>query len=215
MNNGPQPASSRLADLLAVKLQEWHAEGKLKGTQPLLRIDNREAAAEAPFQFDPVNGQLHRSGCRSIPKHSRSALYAVWRIGNDEQKLACSRCRPVPTEDNSEDRQEDRHFTSDLLYGLLSVVDQFGGVLRERGLEYRKSSDGQRLAGQLQGFYHGLGEQEKSVVQAALISLDGLAKSIRDLDASLHNANGHANGHDEAASAGRKKNRQNGRSPKS
>jgi hypothetical protein len=202
MSKATHSASSRVIDLVALKLQEWHTEGKLKGTQPLLRIDNQKEAAKAPFQFDAVNGQLHRSGCRSIPKRSRSALYAVWRIGNEEQQLACSRCNPVPTEDHS----KDRGFASDLLYGFLAVIDQFGGVLRERGLEYRNSSEGQRLAGQLEGLYRDLGEREKSVVQAILVSLDGLANTIRDIDTSLNKANGN----DQAAPTGKKKSRQNG-----
>jgi hypothetical protein len=202
MNKASQFTSSQLIDLVALKLQEWHTEGKLKGTQPLLRIDNENEAAKAPFQFDAVNGQLHRNGCRSIPRRSRSALYAVWRIGNEEQQLGCSRCNPVPTEDHSEDRA----FASDLLYGFLSIFKQFGGVLQERGLEYRNSSEGQRLAGQLEGFYRDLGEREKKVVEAVLVSLDGLAKTIRDLDSSLNRANGH----DQAAPTGKKKSRHNG-----
>jgi hypothetical protein len=111
----------------------------------------------------------------------------------------------VPQEDSS----DDRGFASDLLYGLLSVVDQFSGVLRERGLEYRNSSEGQRLAGQIEGFYRGLGERERQVVAAALLSLDGLAKTIRDLDASLNGANGH-----DATPPAEKKKHQNGGSVK-
>ena len=208
MNRASLSSRWKLTDSVAVKLQQWHTEGKLKGTQPLLRIDNQKAAAEAPFQFDAVTGQLHRSGCRSIPKRSRSALYAVWRIRNEEQQLVCSRCKPVPTEDST----EDRGFASDLLFGLLSVIDQFSGVLRERGLEYRNSSDGQRLAGQLEGFYRDLGEREKKMVQAALVSIDGLAKTIRDLDASINTANGAngANGQDQAEPTCKRKGRQNG-----
>ena len=204
MNKASQSASSQLFDLVALRLQEWHTEGKLKGTQPLLRIDNQKEVTKAPFLFDAVNGRLHLRGCRCIPKHSRSALYAVWRIENEEQQFACSRCNPVPTEDHS----EDRGFASDLLYGFLSVVNQFGGVLRERGLEYRNSKEGQRLAEQLEGFYRDLGEREKKVLEAILVSLDGLAKTIKDIDAGLNGADGH----DQAKPTSNKKSRHNGSS---
>lgn len=185
-------AIPRITDLVAMQIQELHTAGKLGGTQPLLRIDNRDQAAQAPFQFDVATGRLHRVGCKSIPKRSLSAIYGVWRIGHDEQRLACPRCKPV-AQDN---KPNDRGFPADLLYGVLSIVSQFGGVIRERGQEYRDSLEGRVLGAQLEHFYRDLGEREKKVLDVVLTSLDGLVNTIRDLDSDLRVANGHdANGH--------------------
>ena len=49
-------------------------------------------------QFDSARGRLHRRGCRFIPPSSRSALYALWQVSPEEEKLACPQCRPAPTE---------------------------------------------------------------------------------------------------------------------
>jgi hypothetical protein len=176
----------------------------LHGPQPLLRIDNREQAKRAPFQLDAATGRLHRRGCRSIPKGSRSALYGIWRIGKNDQPLACPRCKPMPKTD---DKTEDPEYPTDLLYGVLSVVNQFGGVLRERGQEYRTSRVGKLLGEQIENMYSGINERERNILDVVLTSLDELASTIRNLDADLHGPNGSsangngasapgANGHD-------------------
>lgn len=88
---------------------------------------------------------------------------------------------------------------------MLSVVNQFSGVLRERGKEFRKGGDGGRIKSEIEGFYAKLGEREKGLVLMTLLSLDEMTRKIRDLDQGLNGgakANGHAaNGHDRNGSA--------------
>ena len=188
MNDGPNLGASACIDELALKVQEFHRAGKLSGNQPLLRIDNRPSASQAPFQFDAVTGRLHRRGCPAIPKRSASALYAYWHIEDADQRLACPRCKPVL----KDDRPSDPEFVSDLLYGVLSIVAQFGEVLRERGQEYRQSSEGRDLHTQLGGLYRGLGTTERNAVQAVMSSLTELAETIRKVEHGLNGANGRA-----------------------
>lgn len=191
MSRDVEWTGAHIGDLIALKVQELQTRRKLRGGQPLLKIDYRDEAARAPFQFDTAAGRLHRRGCRSIPRRSRSALYGVWGIGPEEQQLACSRCKPVP----KEDKTEDQSYASDLFFGFLSILDQFGGVLRERGREYRKSREGRRLGADLEGIYAGLGAREKEMLGALLSSLDGLTRTIRELDEGLNGHNG-VNGRD-------------------
>jgi hypothetical protein len=197
-------ARSQVLDVVGLSIQDLHTKGWLRGSQPLLRIDNSDKARRAPFQLDAVTGRLHRAGCRSIPKDSTSALYGIWRIGKDDQTLACPRCKPMPKTD---DKTEDPDYPTDLLYGLISVVSQFGGVLRERGQEYRNSRAGKLMSAQIEHVYRGVNEREKNVLDVVLTSLDELANAIRDLNANVNGANGHdtggngvtppdANGHD-------------------
>jgi hypothetical protein len=204
MSEGDPLSRLHVADIVGVRIQELHTNGSLHGPQPLLRIDNREQAKRAPFQLDAATGRLHRIGCRSIPKGSRSALYGIWRIGKTDQPLACPRCKPMPKTD---DKTEDPEYPTDLLYGVLSVVNQFGGVLRERGQEYRTSRVGKLLGEQIENMYSGINKRERNILDVVLTSLDELASTIRNLDADLHGPNGSsangngasapgANGHD-------------------
>ncbi len=166
--------------------------GALRGSGPLLRLDNRERTQHAPFRLDAATGRLHRKECRAIPESSRSALYSVWKIDRDAQPLACPRCKPMP----EPDKPQDPEYPTDLLYGVLSVVNQFGGVLRERGQEYRKSSVGKALSMQIDGMYRGISERERSILDVVLTSLDQMAKTIRDLDENLATDTRKANGGD-------------------
>lgn len=186
MNSEGLGASRDLGDVLALKIQEWHAAAKLKGDQPLLRIDNREEVAEAPFQFDAAAGRLHRRGCRALGAASRRPVYGVWQVGTHEWKLACGRCKPVA----EEQKREDRSAAADLLFGFVSIIAQFGGVLRERGREYRQSSPGRALNQQIETLYQGLGRRERDIVDTVLVSLDGLVTRIRELDRGLNGMNG-------------------------
>jgi hypothetical protein len=180
-------ATPAIGETLALKIQELHTDRRLRGDQPLLRIDHRAQAARAPYQFDSVRGRLHRRGCRWIPRSSRSALYALWRIGPEEEKLACPRCAPVP-----EKRKEvDDVFPSDLIFGFLSIVDQFAGVLRERGREYRASRRAQRLRESVDGLYAALGTQGKDVLDVITSALDGILKTMREFEHGLSDGNGH------------------------
>ena len=63
-----------------------------------------------------------------------------------------------------DDKTEDPDYPTDLLYGVLSIVDQFGGVLRERGQEYRNSRAGKQLGAQIANMYRGVNEREKTIL---------------------------------------------------
>ncbi len=196
MSKGGQHEPASIGDLLALKLQQLHKERKLEGDQPLLRIDYREEAAQAPFQFDAARSKLHRTGCRAIPQSSRTALFGVWRIQPEDQKHACRRCCPGP----ESERTMDKNFTSDLFYGLLSIVDQFGNVLRERGREYRNSESGQQAELDIEGLYARLGKKEKETLDVVLSSLDDVLKMVRDFNRSLNGSNGRNGGGSQDAS---------------
>lgn len=189
-----------LGDLVALKLQELHRHAEPEGGRPLLRIDNAQDAARAPFQFDAASGRLHRRSCRSIAAPARLALYGVWRIGPHERQLACERCRPMQ-EDEKPDQRGD---AAELLFGFLSIVTQFGSVLRERGREYRNSSEGREIGARIDAFYKGLGRREQDILSTVLGSLDGLVRQIRDLDSGLDGMNGHGNGQSNGHDPGRR-----------
>lgn len=169
----------------------------LRQERPLLRIDNLADAEAAPYQFDAANGRLHRRGCRSIPARSRQALYGVWRIGPEERKLACHRCRPEPMDKEPEKGSD----AADMLFGLISLIDQFGSVLRERGQEYRRSEDGRRLGQRFDSVFRGMDRREQDFLSTLLNSMDGLIKSVRDLDDRLNKDKAH--GHDPQAEQAR------------
>lgn len=209
-----------LVDTVGLRIQELHASGKLPGDQPLLRIDNRERAREAPFQFDAARGQLHRTGCRAIPPGSNSALYGVWEVKAEDPVLGCSRCNPIAAPSAVEpeggprteakpqadpkaradckaqagaqaeakgagSRPQDDHAV-DLLYGLLSIATQFGGVLRERGQEYRRSRAGAAVGARFEKIYAEVNESERRVLDVLTSSLDTLAVALRDIEGGLH-----------------------------
>lgn len=203
-----------LVDTVGLRIQELHASGKLPGDQPLLRIDNRERAREAPFQFDAAKGQLHRTGCRAIPPDSDSALYGVWEVKAEDPVLGCARCNPIaaasavepeggpqaeakPQADpkpraeaqaeakSAGSRPQDDH-TVDLLYGFLSIVTQFGGVLRERGQEYRRSRAGAVVGARFEKIYAEVNEGERRVLDVLTSSLDTLAVVLRDIEGGIN-----------------------------
>lgn len=186
-------------DVFAIALQELRSQGKVSDARPLLRIDAQAEAAQAPYQFDPVYGKLHRRGCPVISEDSRSALFARWSMVSDEQFLACSHCRPHPLP-QGKDAQD---VTLDIFFGVISILDQFGTVLRERGKEYRTSKDGQELERKLEAFYHNLDRQQQTTLEMMLHSMDQMVKFLRDADNNLgqglhdHPVNGHVhtNGH--------------------
>ena len=159
--------------------------GVLKGAQPLLKLDYRAQARQAPFQLDAATGKLHRRGCASIPRGSHSALYGVWRFEDGKHPLACSRCKPMP---EVEKKPEDPEFPTDILFGVISVMSQFGGVLRERGQEYRKSNVGKILGTRINKMYREINERERNILDVMLASLDELAGVIRSVDADLGTA---------------------------
>src|ERR1700750_1149129 len=161
-------------DLVALELQKLRASDLVDPDQALLRIDYRQEAKNAPFQFDMASGTLHRKGCLSIPVSSSNAMYAIWDPGVDMEIVACAHCRPSAAEVQGMSQYE----PLDLLYGLISIVDQFGSVLKERGKEYRASAKGQKLAGNLNGVLSALDQTQRDALRTALDSLDGLVKVI-------------------------------------
>jgi hypothetical protein len=189
----PRPQVS-LGDRLALEIQALRRRGKVRDTQPLLRIDQRQEAAEAPYQFDAVEGRLHRNGCRAIPASSKSALYGVWEFRSGEQHLACDQCKPMPTRRKKTTARGLEAPASDLVYGLLSILDQFGGVLRERGREYRRSHNGQQLRGGVKDLYESVGSSERDVLDVLANALEGLSSVVNDLQRSIAGTNGNANG---------------------
>jgi hypothetical protein len=161
-------------DFAALELQRLVGSGLIDPEQALLRIDYRREAKNAPFQFDMVNGRLHRSGCPSIPAACAAALYAVWDPGVDLETVACSECRPSASE--AQTMSQDK--TLDVLYGFISLVDQFSSVLKERGKEYRTSAKGQKLEEDLNGMFATLDQTQREALRVTLDSLDGLVKAI-------------------------------------
>jgi hypothetical protein len=196
-------AAEPLGDALALKLQELRAQQR--DPRPLLRIDNREQSAEAPFQFDTVNGRLHRRGCRAIPKGSQTALYGLWSVPSHARAAACTTCRPridgEPEPEPEEPAVAARDGVTDYVFGFLSVLDQFGSVIRERGREFRDSEEGRNLKAGFDDFYRGLEERERTTLQVVLTSLDSLLTTITELDRNL-DPERRQNGHDGASRNG-------------
>ena len=185
------PSASFLAESSAVKwgdvfslaLQQLRTEGAIQDDRPLFRIDCQDEAAQAPFQFDPVQGKLHRRDCAIIPEYSRSALFARWTMGSGEQPLACSHCRPSSLT-HYQDTQQD--VTLDIFFGVISILDQFGTVLQERGKEYRSSKEGQELERKLQDLYGNLDRKQKETLGVMLDSMDQMVKFLKEADRQLH-----------------------------
>ena len=171
-----------LGDQLAIEIQNLHQEGRIDSEPGLLKIDYRDQAAEAPFCLDMVNGTLHRTGCPKIPEASSSALYAVWNAGPGAQAVSCSSCRPTPPEGKG--MSDDRG--SDIVYGLVSILDQFGSVLRERGREYRNSTRGRQMSREFDQLISTLDQTQHEALKLTLSSLDGLIDVIAQIGGSLN-----------------------------
>ena len=82
-------------------------------------------------------------------------------------------------------RPQDDHAV-DVLYGVLSIVSQFGSVLRERGQEYRKSGAGAALGGRIEKIYAEVSESERSVLDVLTTSLGTLAAALREIEGGLN-----------------------------
>jgi hypothetical protein len=183
-----------LGDSIALSIQELRR--RQSRPRPLLRIDNRNEAAGAPFQFDTACALLHRRDCKAIPKGSRTALYGLWQIPAQAKQYACPVCKPS-IDDDADETVPPRDAVTDYVYGFLSVLDQFGSVIRERGREFRESEEGRQLKAGLDGFYRTLEDRERATLQVVLSSLDGLLTTIADIDESLDGTmrrNGSSNG---------------------
>ena len=178
-------------DLVALQLQELYRSGQMRTDQGLLKIDYRAEAAKAPFCFDIVNGKLHRNGCDAIPAASRDALYFVWEPGAGLRAAACRKCRPAAVKTGAMSRDT----TSDIIYGFLSIMDQFGSVLRQRGQEYRNSPRGRRLARDFSQLVSALDQTQREALNVTLTSLDGLVKIVGEVDTGLARQAKTGNGH--------------------
>ena len=193
------PSASSLAessgvkwgDVFSIALQRMRTEGAIRDDRPLIRIDFQDEAAQAPFQFDPVQGRLHRRDCAIVPKHSRSALFARWTMWDGEQPLACSHCRPSPLA-LQPDHQQD--ITLDIFFGVISILDQFGTVLQERGKEYRSSKEGQELEKKLQGLYGNLDRKQKETLGVMLETMDQMVRFLKEAEGHLHEETNRVNG---------------------
>lgn len=187
MNNRLSGFDGReIGDDIALRLQSLRVGGKADDEQPLLRLDYREQAAGAPFQFDIACSKLHRTECPDIPSGSRTALYGVWEVNDDDLKLACGRCRPQRVKDD----EMKKNSSTDMMYGFLSILDQFGSVLVERGREYRSSEHGKEVAKTVEGILSGLDNAQKDAISSTIASLDGLLRVIQDYNAGLAASNG-------------------------
>lgn len=175
MNDTRITASLDLIDRIALQIQRLHSSKEVYDTQPLFRIDYRKESAQAPFQFDVVESVLHRSSCTAIPIRSRSALYGLWEIHSDDEKYACEHCTPEPRINTME-----KTTTTDLFYGILSILDQFSSVLGERGKEYRNSEKGKQTEATVDRVLHEFDIQQKRSVDFLLGSLDELIHLLRD-----------------------------------
>jgi len=82
----------------------------------------------------------------------------------------------------------------DMLYGVLSIVSQFGGVLRERGQEYRKSGVGAALGDRIEKIYAEVNERERGVLDVLTASLGTLAAALRDIEGGLNSERTHGAG---------------------
>jgi len=90
-------------------------------------------------------------------------------------------------------RPQDDHAV-DMLYGVLSIVSQFGSVLRERGQEYRKSGVGAALGGRIEKIYAEVSESERSVLDVLTTSLGTLAAALREIEVGLNGEQTHGAG---------------------
>ncbi len=187
MNNRLSGFDGRdIGDAIALRLQSLRVDGKADEDRPLLRLDYREEASAAPFQFDIACSKLHRTECPDIPPGSRTALYGVWEVNDDDLKLACARCRPRPVKDD----EMKKNSSTDMMYGFLSILDQFGSVLVERGREYRNSEHGKEVAKTVEGILSGLDNAQKDAISSTIASLDGLLRVIQDYNAGFTASNG-------------------------
>ena len=192
MNENGARKDPPLIDFVAQSLQAMNPGSRLRSRQPLVRIDNLKDASQAPFQLDAATGRLHRRGCRAIPARSKLALYGIWHFSPEEGKLICPSCQPEPMKKPTETRGD----ATDILFGLVSLIDQFGSVLRERGQEYRSSEDGRQLGQRFEGLMQRLDQGEQDFLSTLLSSMDGLIKTVRDMESRNHdNGGGTSHGH--------------------
>jgi hypothetical protein len=166
-----------LADQIALNIQELRTQGLLEESETLLNLNYTARALEAPYLFDMVSGTVHRRDCKAIPATSRSALYAVWELHEGNEQSACPSCHPAA------DQQAALPVAggADIFFGILSFVDQFSSILRERGTEYRQSEKGKALIGDLRSLFAGFdvtGEQTAPAAPFSAAPKEHLSKVV-------------------------------------
>jgi hypothetical protein len=172
---------SEIGDNIALKIQELKKKGKIDDRQPLLRIDYRSEAARAPLIFDIAKGKLHRANCRAIPKDSKAALYGIWEFEDADIKLVCNKCKP----DMEKRGRVDKDKFSDMMYGFLSILDQFGSVLNERGKEYRNSDRGKALEKAFETVTSSLDVKQKNALNTLSSVMGNLFEVVKGCNESL------------------------------
>lgn len=184
-----------LLEQAALALQSLYRERPRGEWNTLVRIDAREEAEEAPYRFDPVHGLLHRKDCYAIPKDARSASYGLWRVEPAGGIRTCQRCKPMPEEKASEEKgSPETKAGPDLLFGLVSLLDQFGAVLKERGKDYRKTEAGRKIGTELAHFYQALSRRERETVDTVLASLELLTGRMREAEEEVKSTRGSKRG---------------------
>jgi hypothetical protein len=164
-------------DMAAFELQKIYTGGDKKRKNPLIGLDYGERAGRAPFQFDTTHGELHRTGCKFLKQDSKLSHFALWEIDEADLKLACDKCRPHPKGNAPVEKKE----MSDMVLGLLSLVDQFGSALRERGAEYRNSERGKGLVTALDELSGEFSGKQQALFENALTGLDRLLTTMQKL----------------------------------
>jgi hypothetical protein len=188
MSDSSSPANAGdLLDTIALAVQKIHAADNLDTAQPLIRIDPRKEADEAPFEFDSAMAVLHCRGCRAIPVGSRSTLYAVWKIERNDLGLACRKCRPMAN-NSKPDRPAD---VGDVLLGLVSFVDQFSSILSQRGQDFRRTQRGHQVEQSLSDLLGVLSRMQEGGVNLLTTGVDRLLSAVNQYNQST---NGHKNG---------------------
>ncbi len=182
----PDRIENVVGDSVALKLQSLRGKREIEDASPLISLDYRKEAASAPFQFDIANGKLHRTQCGSIPQESVSTLFGVWAPEEGDMELACDQCKPALPESNNGvamgEGEEGKDFARDIIFGFLSIIDQFGSVLTERGREYRNSERGKETEKAFESLYGGLDKKQKEVFDVTVSALDTLIGVVRSFD---------------------------------
>ena len=181
----PDEIEAVILDKAAILLQRLRSQGRLAHDQPLVRIDYRDQARNAPFRYDSAQGILHRRECAAIPADSQSVLYAVWQIEDRDRKHACKKCNPTPHQNGNQTLT-----TTDVVFGLLSIIDQFGTILFERGKEFRQTARGKDLERSLGGILEDINDANKQGLGLITSSLDTIVRVINEYNAQEERKNG-------------------------
>ncbi|WP_421994961.1 hypothetical protein [Reyranella sp.] len=161
------PSGSRSA-LYAV--WEVNAESQAVACPRCRPMDGKAAPAKPEAKPPPESGP-HRDAKHAEEVRADRAAQAEGRPA--EARPGTANGRP----------QDDQ--TVDMLYGVLALFSQFGGVLRERGQEYRRSGAGAALGGRIEKIYAEVNENERNVLDVLTSSLGTLAAALRDIEGGL------------------------------